>query len=237
MLAVIPVAVCVRRKEVHQLKRDHSEGVKSFFARIKGKANSCGYAVRCPYGCNRDVDYTSQQIKDVGLADQEIQSDVLGWQDLDTKSVSKTVTFVESKEMARNALSHSSSSTNAMNSSYQKMKKSNLENEGKDKKMGKCPICSKDYHLFKFFESTKRWNEKPLQTCFDCKPMRNRDSREKKYSADGEAGALFTAMGAISNSTDKILSNKRLHSTSIVHILQALLTSHLVRRVDGEGFC
>ena len=46
-------------------------------------------------------------LKDVivtGLSDPEIKKDLLGWHGLDDKSISDTVTFVESKEMARNAL-------------------------------------------------------------------------------------------------------------------------------------
>ena len=110
-LAVIPVAVCERRSELLQLKQDHGEGVRSFYARVKGKTDTCSNRIQCPHGCNGTVDYTSQVIKDVlvaGFSDCEIRRGVLGWQDLDVKNSTETITFIESKEMARNALPFSS---------------------------------------------------------------------------------------------------------------------------------
>ena len=80
--------------------------------------------------------------------------DVLGWQGLDNKTALETVTFIESKEMARNALLYSvSTATSAVNSSYRKQQKNPQVNEGKDKKVGKCPTCGKEYRLFKYFKN------------------------------------------------------------------------------------
>ena len=62
-------------------------------------------------------------VKDVlisGLADEDIKRDVLGLPDLDSKSLEDTVSFVEAKEMARDALSKVV--TTAGISSYQKGK-------------------------------------------------------------------------------------------------------------------
>ncbi len=175
-LAVIPVAICVRRAEVLNMKQDHGEGVRPFYARVKGKADTCKYVVRCPQGCNQDVDYTPEMIKDVllsGISDLEIKQEVLGWTDLDTKTISQTITYVESKEMARNALLHdnNSTSTNAINSSYRKMQKGYvpIPNEDKSKKTGKCSSCGREYNLYKFFSSSKKYNAKPFPTCFNCK--------------------------------------------------------------------
>ena len=61
--------------------------------------------------CNQSVDFTSVIVKDVfisGLSDDEIKREVLGWSDLDHKSVEKTVAFVEAKEMAREAMNRGS---------------------------------------------------------------------------------------------------------------------------------
>ena len=47
-------------------------------------------------------DYTDTIVKDVlvaGLADKCIKNEVLGWSNLDTKTVNETITFIESKEM------------------------------------------------------------------------------------------------------------------------------------------
>ena len=43
-----------------------------------------------------------------GLGDDDIKREVLGWAELDQKKVQDTVTFVEAKEMARDALSKQS---------------------------------------------------------------------------------------------------------------------------------
>ena len=198
-LAVIPTAACVRRKEVLQLKQDHSETVRSFFAKVKGKADTCGYTVPCP-DCNTKVDYTSHQIKDVllvGLSDLDIQRDVLGWPGLDDKTVSETVTFIESKEMARNAL-RGDSLTGAINSAYRKLqKKQDQPDASKDKQMGKCPVCGKDYHLYVYSKYSKRWNEQPFATCFSCKPPRKKANKVESKPKDDEAGALFATLGAV----------------------------------------
>ena len=207
-LAVIPIAVSVRRKDVLQMKMDHGEGVRSYYARVKGKADTCSYAVRCE--CGKSVDYTTHQIKDVlvvGLNDPEIQREVLGWPELDKKSVAETVAFIESKEMARNAMSHSSSSTNAVNSSYRNLKNNSdangVEDKEKEKQMGKCPTCKKDYHLFRISRYTKRYNEKAFTTCYDCNPRKPaRKGDKKKGSVDAlatENAGLFSSLGAIAD--------------------------------------
>ena len=209
-LAVIPIAVSVRRKDVLQMKMDHGEGVRSYYARVKGKADTCGYAVTCE--CGKSVDYTTQQIKDVlvvGLNNPEIQRDVLGWPELDTKSVAETVAFIESKEMARNAMSYSSSSTNAVKPSYRNLKNKHEIHSGgekdKENQMGRSPTCMKEYHLFKISRYTKRYNEKAFTTCFDCKPVRKGERSKKrkvdvvKEAAIEETANLFSSLGAIAN--------------------------------------
>ena len=53
------------------------------------------------------IDFTDVMVKDVvvaGLVDEEVKKDVLGWSDLDDKSLEETITFIEAKEMARDAL-------------------------------------------------------------------------------------------------------------------------------------
>ena len=47
-------------------------------------------------------------VKDVvisGLADEDVKKDVLGWSDLDNKTLDETITFIEAKEMTRDAMS------------------------------------------------------------------------------------------------------------------------------------
>jgi len=82
-LAVTPVAVSVRRSDL--------ENVRSFHARIKGKAATCAYSITCSsLTCTQVVDFTGVIIKDVLISrssDEEIKIEVFGWHDLDQKSV------------------------------------------------------------------------------------------------------------------------------------------------------
>ena len=111
-VAVTPVAVSVRRSELLSMKQDHTETTRSFFARINGKATTCAYAVDCTSDtCQQKIYFADIIVKDVlisGLADDDIKREVLGWAELDQKKVQDTVTFVEAKEMARDALSKQS---------------------------------------------------------------------------------------------------------------------------------
>ena len=133
-----------------------------------------------------------------GLSDPEIRRDVLGWTELDGKTALEIVTFVESKEMARNALLHSNSGQMSALSRYRKEKTTPENKDGLvDKKTatGKCPICSKDYRLFVFFKRSKKYNEKPFATCFECKRPKT-----PKNIEGGETSALtFSSIGAISD--------------------------------------
>ena len=77
-LTVIPVALCVRRSELLQLRQDHGETARLFYSRVKGKADTCGFQIKCTQsGCpGGDVDYTDNMIKTVltsGLYDPDIQ--------------------------------------------------------------------------------------------------------------------------------------------------------------------
>jgi hypothetical protein len=208
-LAVIPVAKTVRRTEVLKMKQDHGEGIRTFYARTKGKADTCQYKVRCT-GCGVDVEYTNEVIKDVivnGISDTEIQRDVLGWHELDTKVASETVTFIESKEMARDALANGTS-TSAM-SAYRKEKKnpSELDNKEKEKKTGKCPKCDKEYKLYKYFTNSRKYNVKPFSTCFSCKPKGKSNNDVAGTPEDAavttetevEAAGMFSSIGAVSH--------------------------------------
>ena len=109
LMAVIPVAICVRRAELLSTKQDHGESARSFYAKVKGKAATCSYSVVCSSGaCAQINDFTDVMVKDVvisGLVDEDIKKEVLGWSDLDDKTLEETITFIEAKEMARDALS------------------------------------------------------------------------------------------------------------------------------------
>ena len=89
-LAVQPVARGVRRTELMNMTQDSGEPIRSFHAKVKGRAATCSYMVRCKCTPPTEVDYTEYVIKDVilnGLADEDIKKDVIGMDDLDEMSV------------------------------------------------------------------------------------------------------------------------------------------------------
>ena len=137
-MAVIPIAVSVRRAEFLATKQDHGENVRAFYAKVRGKANTCSYSITCSSDtCNQVIDFTDIMVKDVvvaGLADEEIK-EVLEWSDLDDNNLAGTVTFIEAKEMAREALA--TKPINAGLSSY----KAKTKQDSKPKSKVLCKEC------------------------------------------------------------------------------------------------
>ena len=146
-LAVIPVAISVKRTELLSLQQDRGENGRSFMARLKGKATTCAYSLTCPrQGCDQVIDFTDVMVKDVlvsGLCDDDIKKEVLGWAELDNKNVNETVAFIEAKEMACDALVPQIS-TAAM-SSYKRGTRSNV---GPQKEKISCNSCQQEMNKF-----------------------------------------------------------------------------------------
>ena len=94
-LAVTPSAITVRRSAFLNCKQDHNENARAFFTRLKGKAATCPYTKECASAnCHQLNDVTELILKDVfidGLADDDIKLEVLGWAELDDKSLADTV--------------------------------------------------------------------------------------------------------------------------------------------------
>lgn len=88
-LAVIPVATCVSRTELLQLRQERDEAFRTFTARVRGKAETCAFTAECE--CGKDVDYTDNVIRDVllnGLSDPDIRREILGIRPTSSKNQS-----------------------------------------------------------------------------------------------------------------------------------------------------
>ena len=192
-LAVVPVARVVRRTDLIALKQDHGEGTRTFLARVRGKAMTCGYTKPCGVGtCTAVTDFTEIIVKDIligGLVDEDIKKDVLGWSEVDAKSVEETVSFIEAKEMARDALNKPSASAAAL-SSYKASNK-----RPKEKEKINCSECSAEVEKFVWNQRQARMIE--VSQCLNCwKKAHPRDKRkpkgrdEQKQDAD-ETSALL----------------------------------------------
>ena len=85
-LAVVPVAMGVRRSEMLNISQDVGELSKTFLAKVQGKATTCEFRTKCTEECCREgeksVDFTDTIVKYVlvnGFLDTEIPREVLGW--------------------------------------------------------------------------------------------------------------------------------------------------------------
>ena len=179
-LAVIPVAIGVRRAELLGMTQDSSENARSFHAKVKGKADTCAYKVKC--GCDEFVEFTDIIVKDVfvgGLSDDDIKREVLGWTELDTSTIAQTIKYVEGKEMARDAMSSAKPNVAGV-STFKKNNRSNDKEKNKEdeksdaqiaqdlKKMAKCPDCAEQFNLFKKMGKSKKLNRTPFTKCREC---------------------------------------------------------------------
>ena len=62
-LSVQPVAIGVRRTELLNMSQDREEPIRTFLAKVKGKALTCNYKVSCSCAPPTKVDYTDCVIK------------------------------------------------------------------------------------------------------------------------------------------------------------------------------
>ena len=105
-LAVRQENTMVARVTLLNMKQDREETIRSYSARLRGQAGVCRYSVKCS-GCNNDVDYTDEMVKDAvtrGLSDQDIQLDLLGERNQDM-TLEEVLKFVEAKEIGKRSAS------------------------------------------------------------------------------------------------------------------------------------
>ena len=106
--AVIPVAIGVRRAELMQLRQAPDELFRAFSAKVKGKAETCAFqtSLKCKCGEELVADYTTESVKDVllaGIHDLDIRREALSIQNIQKMTMNDVISFVEDREMARNA--------------------------------------------------------------------------------------------------------------------------------------
>ena len=77
-LAVIPVAIGVRRAELIEMRQSPDEQFRTFAARVQGKAETCAFATTAKCECSKvvEVNYTTESVRDVllaGIADLDMR--------------------------------------------------------------------------------------------------------------------------------------------------------------------
>ncbi|QQP49194.1 Hypothetical protein FKW44_009757, partial [Caligus rogercresseyi] len=135
-IAVLPVAKSVKRAELFSLKQQVDEPVRSFYARVKGKAETCGFSSKC--GCKRMI------VKDItiaGLADIDIRRDAMSLPNADDKPLEDVLTIIEARETIHNALLGEDIHVRAAKSTFKR--------EGdKTGLSGECPKCGGQFKLY-----------------------------------------------------------------------------------------
>lgn len=164
-IAVIPVARGVTRAELTQMSQSSDEPIRTFAARVHGKAETCAFttSAKCQCGKTLTVDYTSETVRDVilaGINDNDIRREALSDQSLQSEPINKVISFIESREMARNATPLTSISTM---SSYKKEKHVSSEHS----KTIPCPECAKPFEQYRQ-KPGGGTNRQPYKQCIDC---------------------------------------------------------------------
>ena len=225
-MAVIPVAICVRRAELLATKQDHGENARTFYAKVKGKASTCSYSINCSSEtCTQLIDFTNVMVKDVvisGLVDEEVKKDVLGWPDLDEKSLEETISFIEAKEMARDALSKGPISAGI--SSYKKGKA-----ETKSATKSTCKLCKSEIEKFVWNKRQKKMIECTL--CLLCWRKSNpKRERAPKDDRPGDETSALLVGGITSVTAVSDFESSGISSHSVDEIV---LDHHIFHSQDG----
>ena len=200
-MAVIPIARGVTRAELLKMHQLDDENFRAFAARVKGKAETCGFAANAEYTCEKcnhkgtvSADYTQSSMRDVlltGIADVDIRREALSCEELQNKSINEMISFVERREMSREQCK--SSSLSAI-STFKRIKSQNhgaskAGTSVKHQQCGEaqptscnqqkrpCLKCGKTFRPFK--RGRNGINKKPYVVCFDCW----RDERRRKECA------------------------------------------------------
>ena len=148
-LAVREENAMVARVALHNMKQDRDEPIRAYGARLRGQEGVCKYTLSCP-GCNRDVHYMEAILRDVlcrGLADNEIQMDLLGDSNQDM-TLEQVLRFVEAKEAGKRSAARlliPQAADHVAGSSYKRQKKLPPRNQ-QGPNQDSCTYCGTKGH-------------------------------------------------------------------------------------------
>ena len=187
-LAVIPVARGVIRAELVRLAQSNDEPIRTFAARVRGKAETCEFTTPAACKCGKTVlaDYTEDAIRDVllaGICDIDIRREALSMSGIHDKTINEVISIIESKEMARNATPMSSVSTL---SAYKRGKTPQPHTQDMSKTVP-CPDCGKPYLLYRE-RPAGGVNKTPYKQCKECwhtSKQKQYDNRTNKNTDNG----------------------------------------------------
>ena len=180
------------------MQQDSGEPIRSFYAKVKGRASTCSYVVSCKCNPPTKVDYTQLIVKDVlmnGLVDEDIKKEILGMDDLDDLEIESMISRIESKETARNALNRSLT-TSAGISAFKKQTALAAAEEKKLKMEVKCGDCSTKIKAYIRGRQGKLVERKWCKECF-IKSHRTKNATEKISDKMTDEAASLMKVGSI----------------------------------------
>ena len=122
-LAVRSENIMVARYSLHDMRQGREEQICSFYARIKGQADTCDYRIKCTKAeCNETVDFAGEILRDVlarSIVDDEIKLDLIGDQN-QKMTIEEMIKFIEARESGKRSASHllDTPSVNAASTTY-----------------------------------------------------------------------------------------------------------------------
>ena len=182
-IAVIKVAIGITRTELMNMVQDNDEAFRTFSTRVRGKAETCKFKTpnECQCGRTNSANYTEEVIKDVmlaGINDIDIRREVLGIQNIHSKTVNDIISLVESREMGRHATG--SNHSVAAVSTFKMQKRADYPKENNKNKQIPCPSCKTMFSPYR--KRRSGWNTKPFKVCYSCfrdKPKAQQNCVEK----------------------------------------------------------
>ena len=207
-LAVRAENIMVARVELHNTQQDRDEPIRNYAARLRGQANICKFTVTCPT-CAVDINYTEQVLRDIitrGLADHEIQLDILGDKN-QNMSLDEVIQFIEAKEAGKRSAGRlqGTQSINATHSQYRKSKQDGLKSQRSTHK-DTCSYCGQHGHGKRAPTSIRR-NTCPAygKTCGHCgrpnhieavcqQKAKPKPPQAQKNNAPDTEGAIFDSL-------------------------------------------
>jgi hypothetical protein len=223
-LAVIPVAKGVIRAELMQLTQGNDELFRTFAARVKGKAETCGFttSAKCLCGEIVQADYTEEAIRDVllaGISDTDIRREALSMDNIQSKTVNEVIAVVEGREMARNATPTSLSAMSTYKRGRAPPPKLQAPTAADRPKRVPCPDCGKPYLPIRERPSGGV-NIIPYKQCIDCwraTAKRRRPPPPANKTPSSECAALSTPPDEVSQisaletaTTDRIVLQRKI---------------------------
>ena len=193
-LAVREENLMVARLNLHNMRQDRDEPVRSFSARLRGQANVCKYLIKCS-SCSHDVSYANIMLRDAlirGLNDEEIMLGILSEQNQEM-TLEQVLQFVEAKEAGKRSATQLTfqpgtqiTHTDAASSSYQREKRDNIKHSNQEP----CCYCGRNGHGCSA-PSHVRQKQCPAfnHKCSNCHKPHHMESvcRSKKKSSECEA--------------------------------------------------